>query len=127
MNKEKSKQLKKTSQQSQQSHIQTITEDMIKTFEEEVKELEHKKKQGEKQWQQKIKIIDLELYKKRVQEEKKMLILREKEKELKLNELRIRQLRKMFRENEIAEKDKKKQDMDMSQFTHKRNIRYIEK
>ena len=44
MNKEKSKQLKKTSQQSQQSHIQTITEDMIKTFEEEVKELEHKKK-----------------------------------------------------------------------------------
>ena len=60
-----------------------------------------------------------------MEEEKKMLILREKEKELKLNELRIRELRKMFRENEVAERDRKKQDMDMSQFRHKRNIRYI--
>ena len=41
----------------------------------------------------------MELYKRRVEEEKKMLILREKEKELRLNELRIRELRKMFREN----------------------------
>ncbi len=56
-----------------------------------------------------------------------MLILREKEKELRLNELRIRELRKMFRENEMGEKEKKKQEMDMSQFRHKRNIRYIEK
>jgi hypothetical protein len=62
-----------------------------------------------------------------VEEEKKMLILREKEKELRLNELRIRELRKMFRENEMGEKEKKKQEMDMSQFRHKRNIRYIEK
>ena len=53
---------------------------MIKTLQDEVRQLQAMKKQGEKEWQDKIKNIDLELYKKRMEEEKKMLILREKEK-----------------------------------------------
>ena len=55
------------------------------------------------------------------------MILREKERELKINELRIKELRKMVRQNEGAESRRNSQEMDMSQFRHKRNIIRYEK
>lgn len=54
-------------------------------MESEIKRLEAERKEGEKVWQDKIKAIDLELLLKRNEEEKKLLILRDKERELKLN------------------------------------------
>ncbi len=58
-----------------------------------------------------------------------MLILRERERELKLNELKIRELKKLARQMEEGPSESRRasQDMDMSQFRHKRNIRYMEK
>lgn len=67
---------------------------------------------------------------KRTEEERKLLIIREKEKELKINELRIKELRKLARQMEDGpngESKRSTQDMDMSQFRHKRNIRYLDK
>jgi hypothetical protein len=43
-------------------------------------------------------VIDLELMNKRNEEERKLLVLREKEKELRINELKIRELRKLARQ-----------------------------
>jgi hypothetical protein len=67
---------------------------------------------------------------KRTEEERKLLIMREKEKELKINELKIKELRKLARQIEDGPNGESKrgtQDMDMSQFRHKRNIRYLDK
>lgn len=47
-------------------------------MENEVKQLELQRKDGEKSWQEKIKAVDVELILKRNEEEKKLLILREK-------------------------------------------------
>ena len=52
---------------------------MIETMEMEVKKLEAERKEGEKIWQEKIKAVDVELILKRNEEDKKLLILREKE------------------------------------------------
>ena len=89
----------------------------------EVKKLEAQRKEGEKIWQEKIKAVDVELILKRNEEDKKLLILREKERQFKINELKIKELRKMIRQkDEGAESRRLSQDMDMSQFRHKRNI-----
>jgi hypothetical protein len=66
---------------------------------------------------------------KRTEEERKLLIIREKEKELKINELKIKELRKLAKQMEDAPGETRRgtQEMDMSQFRHKRNIRYMEK
>jgi len=57
------------------------------------------------------------------------LILREKEKELTVSKLKIKELRKLAKQMEDGPAGSKKasQDMDMSQFRHKRNIRYMDK
>jgi len=47
--------------------------------------VEKDRKETEKSWNDKIQTIESELMQKRVEEEKKLLILKEKEKELKLN------------------------------------------
>ena len=77
-----------------------ITQDMIQGLEAEIKKLQAERREGEKMWQDKIKTIDIELMLKRTEEEKKMLIMREKEKQLKLNELKIKELRKLARQIE---------------------------
>lgn len=48
-------------------------------MENEVKKLEVERKQGEKVWQDKIKAVDVELILKRAEEDKKLIILRQKE------------------------------------------------
>jgi hypothetical protein len=101
---------------------------MIEGLEGEIRKLEGERKEGERNWQEKIRTVDLELIVRRAEEERKLLILREKERELKINELRIRELRKLIRQKEEGGSEARRtQDMDMSQFRHKRNIRYIEK
>ena len=72
---------------------------MIEQLEAEIEALQREKKDVEKHWQEKIGLIDQELHQKRVEEEKKLLILKEKEKELKLNEIRIKELKKLVRHN----------------------------
>ncbi len=56
-----------------------------------------------------------------------MLILKEKEKEYRINELKIKELRKLVRHNMVADVPKKTNEIDMSQFRHKRNIKFLEK
>lgn len=67
-----------------------------------MRKLEEERKKGERIWQDKIRHIDGELLLKRQEEERKLLIIREKEKELKLNEIRIKELRKLVKQNIIA-------------------------
>lgn len=55
-----------------------ISEEMIASMEAEVKQLELQRKEGEKNWQEKIKAVDIELMIKRNEEEKKLMILKEK-------------------------------------------------
>ena len=121
LNKEKAK--------SKKGSEQFITEEMVEGLEREIRQLESDRREGERGWQEKIKAIDIELIHKRNEEEKKLLILREKEKELTLNKLRIKELRKLARHMEEgpATSRRASQDMDMSQFRHKRNIRYMDK
>ena len=96
-------------------------------MEAEIKQLQAQRKEGQKSWQDKIKAVDVQLILRRNEEEKKLLILREKEKELKINELKIKQFRKLVRQGEEGANQARRtsQDMDMSQFRHKRNIRYL--
>lgn len=49
---------------------------MIANMEAEVKQLEIQRKEGEKNWQDKIKAVDIELMIKRNEEEKKLMILK---------------------------------------------------
>jgi hypothetical protein len=66
------------------------------------------------------------LHQRRLEEEKKLLILKEKEKELKLNEIRIKELRKLIRHNAL-ESIKKVEEPDPKEFRHRRNIKYVDK
>lgn len=88
LNKEKAKSKRQGQGQTEQQH--SITEEIILNLEEEVRRLEGERKEGERAWQEKIKAVDVELILKRGEEEKRLLILRERERELKLNELKIR-------------------------------------
>lgn len=64
---------------------------------------------------------------KRVEEEKKLLILKEKEKELKLNEIRIKELKKLIyhHTHEPQQKKPEKEEHDMKEFRHRRNIKQL--
>jgi hypothetical protein len=53
---------------------------MIQGLETEIKRLEADRREGEKTWQDKIKAVDLELMLKRTEEERRLMIIREKEK-----------------------------------------------
>ena len=56
------------------------------------------------------------------------MILKEKEKEYRINELKIKELRKLVRHNMATEVVKKgSSEIDMSQFRHKRNIKFLDK
>lgn len=54
-------------------------------------------------------------------------MLKEKEKEYRLNDLKIKELRKLVRHNLGAEAAKKAEEVDMSQFRHKRNIKHLDR
>ena len=62
-----------------------------------------------------------------------MLILKDKEKELRLNELRIKELKKLISHHQAEINQKKKnatmgeKEPDMKEFRHKRNIKQLEK
>jgi len=64
---------------------------------------------------------------KRVEEEKKLLILKEKEKELKLNEIRIKELKKLISHHstETVQKKPQSEEPDMKEFRHRRNIKHL--
>lgn len=83
-----------------------ISPEMIEELEEEIDSLEKEKKDVEKHWQQKIAMIDQQLYQKRQEEERKLLILKEKQKELKLNEMKIKELKKLIKHNGAEVKKK---------------------
>ena len=87
--------------------IQSITPEMITSLEEEISILEQERREYEKLWQEKIRAIDIEYEQKKLEEEKKLLILKEKEKEYRLNDLKIKELRKLVRHNLGAESGKK--------------------
>lgn len=63
--------------------------------------MEREKRESDRHWQEKIHNVDNELHQRRLEEEKKLLILKEKEKELKLNEIKIKELRKLIRHNAL--------------------------
>lgn len=83
---------------------------MIQQLDEQIADLEKERKETEKLWNEKIQTIQGELSQKRVEEEKKLLILKEKEKELKLNEIRIKELKKLIHHHtqEMAQKKPQK-------------------
>ena len=106
--------------------VPTVTPDMISELEEQIAGLEEERRDNERLWQGKMRAIDLEFEQKKLEEEKKLLILREREKEFRLNELKIKELRKLVRHNMTTEAVKRP-DVDLSQFRHKRNIKYLER
>lgn len=56
--------------------IQTVSPEMILKLEEEIAELEQERRETEKLWEEKVKAIDAEYAQKKIEEEKKMLILK---------------------------------------------------
>ena len=69
---------------------------MIQQLDQQIGELEKERRETERTWNDKIQNIEGELSQKKVEEEKKLLILKEKEKELKLNKIRIKELKKLI-------------------------------
>ena len=55
------------------------------------------------------------------------MILKEKEKELKLNEIRIKELKKLIQHQNSENQRKTQQpaETDMKEYRHKRNIKYL--
>jgi hypothetical protein len=61
-----------------------------------------------------------------LEEEKKLMILKEKEKELKLNEIKVKELKKMiqYQNYEQTHKGQGQPETSMKEVKHKRNIKY---
>ena len=78
-----------------------VTQNMLQELDQQIADLEKERRDSEKTWNDKITHIETELQAKRVEEEKKLLILKEKEKELKLNEIRIKELKKLLSHHAI--------------------------
>lgn len=62
---------------------------------------------------------------KKIEEERKLMILKEKEKELKLNELKIKELRRLVKYNGSSINNTS--NIDMREYRHKRNIKYMDR
>lgn len=60
--------------------MQSVTPEMLEQLEDEVNSLEQARKEAEKVWYDKISAIDSELREKKMEEEKKLMMLKEKEK-----------------------------------------------
>ena len=75
----------------------------------------------ERSWQEKITNVEIEHSNRRAEEEKKLVILRDREKEAKLNEIKLKEFRKLVLQGRAD-----KEEGDMKEFRHKRNIKYIE-
>lgn len=58
---------------------------MVVALEKEIAQMEQDRRDEESTWQEKVKTIDMEYEQKKMEEEKKLLILKEKEKEYKIN------------------------------------------
>lgn len=71
-------------------------------------------------------MIDHELHQKRQEEERKLLILKEKEKELKLNEMKIKELKRLIKHNGTEIRRKTEEPTDPKEFRYKRNIKYLD-
>ena len=59
-----------------------------------------------------------------------MLILKEKDKELKLNQIRLKELKKLLQHSNAELSGSRKQqseETDMKEYRHKRNIKYMDK
>lgn len=67
---------KKSKKGGAQNHVVTV--EMIAEVEDQINELEKDRKEAEKSWQEKIHNIETELQQRRLEEEKKLLILKEK-------------------------------------------------
>lgn len=100
---------------------------MIQQLDQQIAELEKERRETEKTWNDKIQNIEGELSQKKVEEEKKLLILKEKEKELKLNEIRIKELKKLIyhHTHESTQKKPQAEEGDMKEFRHRRNIKHL--
>lgn len=73
--------IKENKQKAKKPHAtqaNNITNEMIQELDEQIADLEKERKETEKSWNDKIQAIESELMQKRVEEEKKLLILKEK-------------------------------------------------
>lgn len=74
-------------------------------------------------WIEKINSLEIECNNRKVEEEKKLIILKDKEKEAKLNEIRIKEFKKLIVQNKL---EKKMENSDLpKEFRSKRNIKYL--
>ena len=92
--------------------------------------MERERKESDKSWGEKINNIENELHQRQIEEEKKMLILKEKDKELKLNQIRLKELKKLLQHSNAELSGSRKQqneETDMKEYRHKRNIKYLDK
>ena len=73
-----------------------VTVEMISEIEEEIMKLETEFKELQKSWQEKISNVEVEYSNRRIEEEKKLIVLKDKERESKLNEIRLKEFRKLI-------------------------------
>ena len=97
---------------------------MIAELEEEIIKLESEYKEAEKVWGEKIANLEVEHSNRRIEEEKKLLILKEKEKEVKLNDIKLKEYKKLIIE---SRQEKKLAGDNMKEFRNKRNIKYMDR
>jgi hypothetical protein len=103
-----------------------VTVEMISELEEEIMKLEAEHKDAEKVWGEKLSNLEVEFSNRRVEEEKKLLILKEKEKEVKLNEIRMKEYKKLIVQAR-HEKKAEQEGANMKEFRSKRNIKHLDK
>lgn len=70
---------------------------MVSYLEEEITNLEEERRESDRLWQEKIRAVDAEYSQKRREEEKKLIILKQKERELRLDVLKVKELKKLAR------------------------------
>lgn len=77
---QKIKENKEKAKRPQPAQTSNITQEMIQQLDQQIAELEKERRDTERTWNDKIQNIEGELSQKKVEEEKKLLILKEKEK-----------------------------------------------
>jgi hypothetical protein len=122
--KEMEAKIKEAKEKAKKPVVSTVTVEMISKVEEEINQLEKERKETEKNWNEKISNVELQA--RRVEHEKKVLILKDKEKELRLNELRIKELKKLLAHQQ-SEAKKIEEPKDPKEFKNRRNIKFLEK
>jgi multidrug resistance efflux pump len=122
--KEIEEKIKENKEKMRKGNSNVVTVEMISEIEAEIIKLESEHKEAERVWGEKLANLEAECANRRLEEEKKLIILRDKEKEVKLNDIRLKEFKKLIIQSRAEKKDTEEHPKE---FRSKRNIKYFER